>query len=96
VKICGVVSGHGYDGDSVQIRQASDLARRSQTVNKGQAKIHQDYLGPNVRSYFHSFLPIGRFDDVKAAHLQESSHHLPVVFGILNQQYRRITIFIVH
>ncbi len=40
----------------------------------------------------HRLVPVGRFHDPIAAHLQQPPHHKAVIFRVLNQQNRHLFI----
>jgi hypothetical protein len=96
MKVGCIVGGDSNDGDATQFWHASNLPSRGYAVNKREAQIHQNDLRLYFNSNLDSFPTVERFDNPKTAHLQQSSHHLAIVFSVLNQQNRRDRMFRVH
>ncbi len=87
MKIRGIVCGNCNDGNILQLLQLSNAPRGRQSIDNGQAEIHQDHIRHFSLRYSHGFYAICGLCDVVAAHFQQSSHHRAVIFGVLNEQH---------
>src|SRR5678816_775061 len=70
----------------LESRNLADQSRGGEPINNRKAQVHQYQVWQFGLGYFHGFFAVARFDDLIASHLQQPSHHEPIIFRILDEQ----------
>ena len=86
LKVRRVVGRDGNDRCQLTIRQLANQTRRGEPVDNRQTEIHQNQARGFRSGELHRFLTIHRLDYPVTRHLEQTSHHKPVIFRVFNQQ----------